>query len=162
MPFPPFFLYIYTEENIFVCIDLLSSSNIMRGIQRLQYWDIDHPIGPAMPSEKKTSPPNNKSARGFPAVDAAKAALEDACPAVVSCESPSPLRSPSSWYVHVRTCMHAVQRYKIHGIYMKQYCDSIEDVAVAGSCTMAFKLRGMHSDLTVNSMQLLHYWHLFV
>ncbi|GJM91648.1 hypothetical protein PR202_ga08046 [Eleusine coracana subsp. coracana] len=39
---------------------------------------------PGMPSEK-TSPPNNGSARGFPVVDAVKAALEDACPGVVSC-----------------------------------------------------------------------------
>ncbi|XP_062201079.1 peroxidase A2-like [Phragmites australis] len=39
---------------------------------------------PGMPSEK-TSPPNNGSARGFPVVDAVKAALEEACPGVVSC-----------------------------------------------------------------------------
>ncbi|KAL6906262.1 hypothetical protein ACP4OV_003863 [Aristida adscensionis] len=39
---------------------------------------------PGMPSEK-TSAPNNGSARGFPVVDAVKAALEDACPGVVSC-----------------------------------------------------------------------------
>lgn len=39
---------------------------------------------PGMPSEK-TSPPNNNSARGFPVVDDVKAALEDACPGVVSC-----------------------------------------------------------------------------
>ncbi|GJN20293.1 hypothetical protein PR202_gb07652 [Eleusine coracana subsp. coracana] len=39
---------------------------------------------PGMPSEK-TSPPNNGSARGFPVVDAVKAALEDACPGIVSC-----------------------------------------------------------------------------
>jgi hypothetical protein len=37
-----------------------------------------------MQSEKE-SPPNNGSARGFPVVDAVKAALEDACPGVVSC-----------------------------------------------------------------------------
>ncbi|KAL5229378.1 hypothetical protein ABZP36_028154 [Zizania latifolia] len=39
---------------------------------------------PGMQSEKE-SPPNNNSARGFPVVDAVKAALEDACPGVVSC-----------------------------------------------------------------------------
>ncbi|KAG2538887.1 hypothetical protein PVAP13_9NG374828 [Panicum virgatum] len=39
---------------------------------------------PGMQSEKE-SPPNNGSARGFPVVDAVKAALEDACPGVVSC-----------------------------------------------------------------------------
>ncbi|KAJ1295835.1 hypothetical protein BS78_01G253500 [Paspalum vaginatum] len=39
---------------------------------------------PGMPSEK-TSAPNNGSARGFNVVDAAKAALEAACPGVVSC-----------------------------------------------------------------------------
>ncbi|NP_001358795.1 Peroxidase 15 [Zea mays] len=39
---------------------------------------------PGMPSEK-TSAPNNGSARGFGVVDAAKAALESACPGVVSC-----------------------------------------------------------------------------
>ncbi|KAL6642573.1 hypothetical protein ACP70R_020754 [Stipagrostis hirtigluma subsp. patula] len=39
---------------------------------------------PGMPSEK-TSPPNNGSARGFPVVDDVKAALEKACPGVVSC-----------------------------------------------------------------------------
>ncbi|PUZ39805.1 hypothetical protein GQ55_9G371400 [Panicum hallii var. hallii] len=37
-----------------------------------------------MQSEKE-SPPNNGSARGYEVVDAAKAALEDACPGVVSC-----------------------------------------------------------------------------
>ena len=37
-----------------------------------------------MQSEKE-SPPNNGSARGFLVVDAVKAALEDACPGVVSC-----------------------------------------------------------------------------
>ena len=37
-----------------------------------------------MQSEKE-SPPNNGSARGFPVVDAVKAALEDSCPGVVSC-----------------------------------------------------------------------------
>ncbi|KAL5225046.1 hypothetical protein ABZP36_011685 [Zizania latifolia] len=39
---------------------------------------------PGMQSEKE-SPPNNNSARGFDVVDAVKAALEDACPGVVSC-----------------------------------------------------------------------------
>ncbi|CAN6288584.1 unnamed protein product [Urochloa humidicola] len=39
---------------------------------------------PGMQSEKE-SPPNNGSARGFEVVDAAKAALEAACPGVVSC-----------------------------------------------------------------------------
>ncbi|OEL17938.1 Peroxidase 15 [Dichanthelium oligosanthes] len=39
---------------------------------------------PGMQSEKE-SPPNNNSARGFPVVDAVKAALEGACPGVVSC-----------------------------------------------------------------------------
>ncbi|KAF8689292.1 hypothetical protein HU200_042086 [Digitaria exilis] len=39
---------------------------------------------PGMESEKD-SRPNNGSARGFPVVDDVKAALEDACPGVVSC-----------------------------------------------------------------------------
>ncbi|KAG2538889.1 hypothetical protein PVAP13_9NG373500 [Panicum virgatum] len=39
---------------------------------------------PGMQSEKD-SPPNNGSARGYEVVDAAKAALEDACPGVLSC-----------------------------------------------------------------------------
>ncbi|CAM0957801.1 unnamed protein product [Alopecurus aequalis] len=34
---------------------------------------------------EKDARPNNGSARGYPVVDAAKAALEDACPGVVSC-----------------------------------------------------------------------------
>ncbi|OAY64475.1 Peroxidase 54 [Ananas comosus] len=34
---------------------------------------------------EKNSPANKNSARGFPVVDAIKAALEDACPGVVSC-----------------------------------------------------------------------------
>ncbi|CAN6283702.1 unnamed protein product [Urochloa humidicola] len=39
---------------------------------------------PGMQSEKDAVP-NNGSARGFPVVDAVKAALEDSCPGVVSC-----------------------------------------------------------------------------
>ncbi|KAF8689294.1 hypothetical protein HU200_042088 [Digitaria exilis] len=37
------------------------------------------------PSSEKGAVPNNSSARGFPVVDDVKAALEDACPGVVSC-----------------------------------------------------------------------------
>ncbi|KAF7054782.1 hypothetical protein CFC21_062405 [Triticum aestivum] len=40
--------------------------------------------GPAISSEKNAAP-NNNSARGFPVVDDIKAALESACPGVVSC-----------------------------------------------------------------------------
>ncbi|VAH88532.1 unnamed protein product [Triticum turgidum subsp. durum] len=40
--------------------------------------------GPAINSEKNAAP-NNNSARGFPVVDDIKAALESACPGVVSC-----------------------------------------------------------------------------
>lgn len=36
-------------------------------------------------STEKLAPANNNSARGFPVVDKVKAALEDACPGVVSC-----------------------------------------------------------------------------
>jgi len=34
---------------------------------------------------EKFATPNNSSARGYPVVDAVKAALEEACPGVVSC-----------------------------------------------------------------------------
>jgi hypothetical protein len=34
---------------------------------------------------EKFATPNNNSARGYPVVDAVKAALEEACPGVVSC-----------------------------------------------------------------------------
>lgn len=39
---------------------------------------------PAVRSEKNAAP-NNNSARGFPVVDEIKAALEHACPGIVSC-----------------------------------------------------------------------------
>lgn len=34
---------------------------------------------------EKFATPNNNSARGYPVVDAVKAALEEACPGIVSC-----------------------------------------------------------------------------
>lgn len=40
---------------------------------------------PGVINSEKGAAPNNNSARGFPVVDQVKAALEDACPGVVSC-----------------------------------------------------------------------------
>ena len=41
---------------------------------------------------EKFATPNNNSARGYPVVDAVKAALEQACPGVVSCANIRPVR----------------------------------------------------------------------
>ncbi|XP_039829487.1 peroxidase A2-like isoform X2 [Panicum virgatum] len=55
-----------------------SDTRIFASLIRLHFHD-------CFVQSEKESPPNNGSARGFPVVDAVKAALEDACPGVVSC-----------------------------------------------------------------------------
>jgi peroxidase len=56
-------------------------------------------------SEKEAAP-NNNSARGFDVVDDMKAAVENACPGIVSCaDTPLQLKSLFVWYVNDFSCL---------------------------------------------------------
>jgi len=79
---------------------------------------------PAIRTEK-TVPANNNSARGFPVVDDIKAALEHACPGVVSCADILALAAEISVeIVSVRTNEKSscINPYIIHQRFRTTHC----------------------------------------